>query len=158
MKISWDFKELKDFADNLQSLGSAFDPHTQRAAQEIAKVLLKHMKRLTPRGETRDLINGWEGNAFVVKGVENGYEVEIVNKAEYATWVNDGHKAYNQFGGPYKIRRRVKVTSPHQWQKGSPTYHVFGHFFVERGIVTLENTKEIERIIMVELQKWWRKI
>jgi hypothetical protein len=158
MKISWDFHELNDFGDNLQSLGSAFDTHIQRAAKEIAKVLLKYMKGLTPRGKTNELINGWNGNAFVVKGVTNGYEVEIVNKAEYAAWVNDGHKAYNQFGGPYPIRKRVKVTSPHQWQKGSPKYYVFGHFFVERGIVQLNNTQEIELIIMGELQKWWRKI
>lgn len=160
MELVWDLHELTDFGDNLKSLGSAFDPHLQNAAKEIAKVLLQHMRKLTPKDKTSQLINGWNGNSFLVRGVTNGYEVEIVNTAEYAKWVNDGHKAYNQFGGPYPIHpeNRVKVSSPHQWQKGDPTYYVFGHFFVERGIVQLNNTDKIEKIIMKELQKWWDSI
>lgn len=158
MKLQWDFKELNDFADNLKSLGSAFDPHLERATKEIAQALLKHMRQLTPRDKTGQLIQGWNGNAFVVKPTTDGYEVEIVNSAEYAAWVNDGHKAYNQFGGPYPIRKRVKVTSPHKWQRGSPTYYVYGHFFVERGILQLSNTTQIEQIIMKELKKWWKSV
>ena len=158
MKLDWDFKELFDFGDNLKSLGSAFDEHLQRATKDIARVLLEHIKNLTPIDETGKLIEGWNGNAFVVKGVDKGYEVEIVNTTEYAAWVNDGHKAYNQLGGPYPIKRRVKITSPKQWQKGSPTYYVFGHFFVERGILQLNDTDKIEQIIMRELQKWWDSI
>lgn len=156
MKLEWDFKELNDFADNLKSFGSAFNPHLERATKEIARALLKHMRNLTPIDKTGQLIQGWDGNAFLVKAVTNGFEVDIVNSAEYAAWVNDGHKAYNQFGGPYKIHSRVKVTSPHQWQKGSPTYYVFGHFFVERGILQLDNTDQIERIIYKHLQNWWK--
>lgn len=156
IKVEWDFKELTDFADNLKSYGSAFNPHLERAAKEIAKVLLKHMRNLTPKDKTGQLIQGWDGNAFLVKPTADGYEVEIVNTAEYAAWVNNGHKAYNQFGGPYPIRRRVKVTSPHQWQRGNPTYHVFGHFFVERGILQLCNTDQIEKIIHKHLQNWWK--
>lgn len=158
MKVTWDFKELNDFADNLSGFGSSFNPHIKKAAQEIAKALLVDMKRFTPRDKTGKLIAGWNGNAFLVKGTPNGYEVEIVNKAEYALWVNDGHKAYNQFGGPYPIQHRVKVISPHKWQRGNPTYHVFGHFFVERGILQLSNSDKIEQIIMKELQKWWRSV
>ena len=158
MKISWDLSELTNFGDNLKSLGSAFDTHLQTATKEIAKVLLRYMQGLTPTDKTRQLVNGWNGNAFVVKPLPEGYMVEIVNKAEYAAWVNDGHKAYNQFGGPYQIRKRVKVTSPHQWQKGNATYYVYGHFFVERGILQLLNTNEIEKLVMKELKKWWDKL
>lgn len=156
MKIDWDFKEIDDFADNLRSFSSVFDPHIKRATKDIAKALLNHMRNFTPKDETRQLIQGWNGNALVVKPTENGYEVEIVNSAEYAAWVNDGHMAYNQFGGPYKIHSRIKVTSPYKWQKGVKTYHVFGHFFVERGILQLCNTDQIERIIYKQLQKWWK--
>ena len=158
MKIDWDLSELFDFGDNLSGLTSVFDEHLQRATKEIAEVLLQYIKGLTPKDETGKLIDGWNGNAFLVTPVANGYEVEIVNKTEYAAWVNDGHKAYNQFGGPYPIRNRVKVVSPYQWQQGSPKYYVFGHFFVERGIEQLNNTKEIEQIIMQELQKWWDSV
>lgn len=156
MRIEWDFEEITDFANNLKSFGSVFTPHLERATKEIARVLWKHMRNLTPIDKTGQLIRGWDGNAFLVKSTVNGYEVEIVNTAEYAAWVNNGHQAYNQFGGPYLIRKRVKVISPHQWQSGDPTYHVFGHFFVERGILRLYNTDQIERIIYKHLQNWWR--
>ena len=88
---------------------------------------------------------------------ENGFEVLLVNKTEYALYVNDGHKAYNQYGGAYPIKHRVQVRTPHQWQTGDATWYVFGHFFVERGILRLTETKRIEEIIMRELQKWWEE-
>ena len=115
------------------------------------------MKALTPV-DGYDLINGWDGNKFAVTSVNGGYEVLIVNKTPYALAVNDGHTAHNQYGGPYPIKRRIKVRSPHQWQQGDATWYVFGHFFVERGIVQLENTGEIEQIIMRELRKWWDSV
>lgn len=158
MQIKWDLHELIDFGDNLRSLGSAFSPNLQRAARDIAKALLRDMKTFTPIDKTGKLIRGWEGNDFLVKPAKDGYIVEIVNTTEYALAVNDGHRAFNQFGGPYPIKRRVKVKSPHQWQEGDLTMYVFGHFFVERGILKLENTDEIEQIIMKELQKWWDSI
>lgn len=156
MKLEWDFSELVEFADNL--VKSDLEETFKRITKEISKILLNDIKGLTPRDQTGQLINGWNGNAFLVKSVPNGYEVEIVNKTEYAAWVNDGHKAYNQFGGPYPIHTRVKVISAHQWQQGNPTYHVFGHFFVERGILQLNNTTRVEDIIMKELQKWWASV
>ena len=157
MKIEWDFKELFDFGDNLKSLGSAFDKHLKTATRDIAKALLKRMKSLTPV-DGYDLINGWDGNQFLVTGTNNGYEVLIVNKDPKALWVNDGHLAKNQYGGPYPIKHRIQVRTPHQWQTGDGTWYVFGHFFVERGILQLNNTNEIEQIIMRELQKWWDSI
>ena len=154
MKIEWELKELYDFGDNLISLGSVFDKHMQEATKRLAKALLTWMKEFTPT-DSYELINGWAGNNFAVRGTETGYEVLIVNKTPYATAVNDGHKAYNQYGGAYPIKRRIQVRSPHQWQQGDPTWYVFGHFFVERGILRLSSTSEIEQIILDELQKWW---
>ena len=157
MKLEWDFSELTMFANNLTQM-SKFEREMKFATKELASALLKRIKALTPIGDTYQLVNGWNGNNFAVKQVNDGFEVLLVNKDEKALWVNDGHKAYNQYGGPYPIKRRIKVTSPHQWQKGSPTYYVFGHFFVERGILQLENTSEVEQIIMKKLQKWWDSV
>ena len=169
MKVEWDFSELYEFADNLNDL-SKFEREIKFAAKEISAVLLKMMKEFTPVDKSWQLINGWNGNSFLVKQVKGGFEVEIVNTTEYARAVNDGHKAYNQYGGAYKIKEfnpkgawgkpegRIKVTKAYSWQKGNPTYYVFGHFFVERGILKLSTTKQVEDIIMKKLQKWWDSI
>lgn len=157
MKLEWDFSELTNFANNLSQV-SKFEREMQYAAKELAAELLKRIKTLTPVGDTYQLVNGWNGNDFAVKKVDNGFEVLLVNTDEKALWVNDGHKAYNQYGGPYPIKRRIKVTSSHQWQKGDPTYYVFGHFFVERGILQLTNTTQVEQIILKKLQKWWDSV
>lgn len=170
MKLEWDFQELYDFGDNLKSLDSAFSPYLQRATKELAKALLEDIKDLTPIGDTGRLIKGWDGNAFLVEPLKSGYVVKLVNTTPYALAVNDGHKAYNQFGGPYpihdevsvgpygKLSGRIVLTSPYQWQQGDLKYYVFGHFFVERGILQFSNTDKIEKLIMKELQKWWDSI
>ena len=154
MKVSWDFDEFYDFVEKLENLGN-FNKEMEQAAKRLSKELLKWMKAFTPVDDY-ELVNGWDGNQFAVTKKEDGFEVLIVNKTPYATAVNDGHKAYNQYGGPYKIKRRIQVRSPHQWQKGDTTYYVFGHFFVERGILRLTETKLIEQIIMEQLQNWWK--
>ena len=158
MKFEWDISELIDFANNLSNL-TTFKESMERSTQEIAKALLKRIKALTPI-EDGQLISGWNGNQFIVTENKDGYEVLLVNTTPYAPYVNDGHMAYNQYGGPYPIHpeNRVKVTTPYQWQQGDATYYVFGHFFVERGILQLCNTTEIEQIIMKELQKWWDSV
>jgi hypothetical protein len=156
MKFEWDFSELGKFAQHLNNVNLN---HTfQRIAREISIKLLESMKQLTPRDKKGILIAGWNGNDFLVQPWKNGYRVDIVNKAPYAYHVNDGHQAYNQFGGPYPINRRVKVKQPYKWQSGDSTYYVFGHFFVERGILQLKNTNEIENIILRELHKWWDSV
>lgn len=158
MKVDWDISELLEFADNLMNFGK-LEETFKRIAKEIAEVLLQHMRELTPIDEKGKLIEGWDGNAFLVTKVDNGYEVEIVNKAEYAAWVNDGHRVRNRKDGEYlKVYNRVKVPVAHKWQKPKNSYYVFGHFFVERGIEQLNSTKEIEQIIMKELQKWWDSV
>jgi hypothetical protein len=153
MKLEWDFSEFEEFANKLSNV-SNFENHIQNATKRLAKALLGWMKSFTPV-DTYELIRGWDGNDFAVQRVKNGFEVLIVNKCEYASAVNDGHKAYNQYGGPYPIKKRIQVRNSHPWQKGDPTYYVFGHFFVERGILRLCSTSEIEQILMQELEKWW---
>ena len=158
MKFEWDLSELTKFADNL-SQTTKFEREIKFAAKEIASVLLKQIKALTPIGDTYQLVNGWNGNDFAVRQVDGGFEVLLINKDEKAIWVNDGHKVRNRKDGDYlKVKHRVKVKSPHQWQNPVSDWYVFGHFFVERGILQLTNTSEIERIIMTKLQKWWESV
>ena len=167
MNLEWDFDELLEFADRLSSF-SSFEKHMKQAAKDISKALLKRMKSLTPVDEY-DLINGWIGNNFLVTEYKDGYEVSIVNKTPYALAVNDGHKSFNQYGGPYEIKPynprgafgkpegRIQVRSPYKWQAEVSSWYVFGHFFVERGIIQLKDTKEVEGIILKQLDKWWEE-
>lgn len=164
MKVEWDVSELTKFGENM--LSSAFDGHLKNATKRLAKALLRWMKEFTPV-DSYQLISGWDGNDFAVRESKSGYEVLIVNKTPYAKAVNDGHKAHNQFGGPYPIKPynpkgawgkpegRIQVTQPYKWQIGGNEFYVFGHFFVERGVLRLYETSEVEQIILDELRKWW---
>lgn len=157
MKVVWDVRELDRFASNLENL-SKFDNELKQAAKRLAKELLKWMKAYTPV-DTYELINGWDGKQFAVTRKANGFEVLIVNKTPYARAVNDGHRVRNRKDGEYyKVKRRVQVRSPHQWQDPVNDWYVFGHFFVERGILRLTETTIVEQIIMEQLEKWWEGV
>lgn len=157
MKLEWDFSEFEEFANNL--CNSHLDEMFMRITKDISKALLKRIKSHTPILDY-DLINAWDENKFLVTETKNGYEVLLVNKTEYATWVNDGHK---QRPGRFVpgiwlgAKRFVYI-------KGYPRGMVLkkdwvqGRFFVEKGIVSLKDTAEIEEIIMRELQKWWDSV
>lgn len=153
MEFIWDFNEVENFFDERSS--SSLNEVSKIIAQEIAGGLLKAMKELTPVDKSGVLLNGWKGNKLLVSKKGDYFVVTIVNKAPYASAVNDGHLSYNQYGGPYQIKHRVKLTTPHKWQRGSSEWYVYGHFFVERGILQYANSGEIEEIIMNELMEWW---
>lgn len=157
MKVEWDFSELIDFTNNLGDF-SKLEKAMQNAAKRLSEELLRRMKELTPI-EEGTLINGWNGNDFAVTKKDGGFEVLIVNKTPYALAVNDGHRVRNRKDGEYyQVKRRVKVPSPHEWQDPADDWYVFGHFFVERGILKLTETSKIEQIIMNELKKWWDSV
>ena len=157
MRIEWDFSELTKFAAELENLGK-FEQHMKNATKRLAKELLKWMKELTPV-DTHKLINGWDGNHFLVTKQGDTFEVLIVNKTPYALAVNDGHRVRNRSDGEYlQVKRRIQVRSPYKWQSDVSDWYVYGHFFVERGILRLTNTQLIEQIILEELQKWWESV
>ena len=158
MKIEWDFSEFERFADNLNNTVQ-FERQMKFAAKEIASVLLRMIKTFTPVGDTYQLVNGWNDNTFAVKAVNGGFEVLLINTDEKALWVNDGHRVRNRKDGDYlKVHHRVKVPTAYQWQKDTSEWYVYGHFFVERGILQLKNTQQVEQIILRKLQKWWDSI
>lgn len=158
MKIQWDLREFEQFVNGLSNTTHLLNTF-KRITKEIARELLRRIKLFTPVDDGT-LISGWDGNALVVNTLPNGnFEVKIVNKVEYARWVNDGHRVRNRPDGEFlKVKNRVKVQTPYEWQDDTSEWYVYGHFFVERGIVELKDTQVIEQLIMRELQKWWESI
>lgn len=156
MKLNWDFHELYDFANRIGNVPK-FEDTCKKLVQELAKVLHDMLYYETPV-KTGNLCSGWdtaENYTYTVKKVKRGYEVELKNEVPYALSVNDGHYSYNQYnvgGSPYVVKNR---TVPYTQGNGASTF-VFGHFFVEKSILKLENSDQLEKILYKELEKWFR--
>lgn len=156
MKLKWDFEELYDFADNVGNV-SKFESYCINLTKELAKVLHDMLFATTPV-KTGNLCAGWgnsENYAYIVKRETEGFVVDLVNKEEYALYVNDGHYSYNQYnvgGRPYVVKHR---TVPYTQGKSARTF-VFGHFFVEKSIVQLKSSDALEKVLYKELEKWFR--
>ena len=86
-----DVKELKAFRGRLDSLAGKtdLDAFYRQAAKELAARLLTMVKKRTPV-DTGALRRGW--TIGEVKAVEGGYEVEVLNPTEYASYVEFGHR------------------------------------------------------------------
>lgn len=154
MYVEFDFSEFYDFAEKLSD--SKLEETFERITKDIAQALLKRIKGYTPTLDY-DLINAWNDNKLLVTETETGYEVLLVNKMEYATWVNDGHKQRpgRFIPGYWANTRRFVYVPNYDGGMVLKKSWVQGKFFVEKGITSLTATKEIESIIMRELQKWW---
>lgn len=156
MKVQFDFSELDKFAENLKDY-HRFETTLMTATQNIARVLHKYLLQQTPvdTGNLRKMWSAGGNLSFTVERVERGYEVVLINEAEYATAVNDGHYSYNQFnkgGKPYVVKNR---TVPYK-QGGKAKTFVFGRFFVEDSIDL--TYPKVEELIMKELRKWWNSV
>lgn len=154
MKLKWDLSELEDFADRLSETA-----RFERACKEVVKKLAKELQEMlfnkTPV-KTGQLAAGWGGTenyAYKIVELKTSYKVTLYNRVPYAKAVNDGHYSYNQYGGAYVVKHR---TVPYTQGNGDPTF-VFGHFFVEKSILTLENSSELEKILYKELEKWFAR-
>ena len=86
-----DVKELKAFRGRLDSLAgkTGLDAFYRQAAKELAARLLTMVKKRTPV-DTGALRRGW--TIGEVKAVKGGYEVEVLNPTEYASYVEFGHR------------------------------------------------------------------
>lgn len=157
MRASFDLSELYEFTEELKRKPN-FNKYAKRAIRELAKDLVDIIKGFTPKDEGV-LVSGWDKRKIRVLQTPEGFEVQLLNDVPYAQWVNDGHMAYNQYGGPYPIKQENrKLQMPHAtWQTPSRWY-VYGHFFVERGILTYEKYGDIEGTIAKHLEKWWQEI
>ena len=152
MKLKWDFSELEDFAERLDETAK-FEQACKEVVKKLAKELQEMLFNQTPV-KTGQLATGWggaENYAYKIVELKTSYKVTLINRVPYAKAVNDGHYSYNQYGGPYEVKRR---TVPYTQGNGDPTF-VFGHFFVEKSILMLENSSELEKILYKELEKWF---
>lgn len=156
MRLEWDFHELYDFADRLGN-ADKFKEFAKVAVKQLAKDLHEMLFKETPV-KTGQLAAGWggaENYAYVIKEMKTGYKIEFINRVPYAKSVNDGHYSYNQFnkgGDPYVVKHR---TVPYTQGNADATF-VFGHFFVEKSILKMENDEALNTIIANELDKWFR--
>lgn len=156
MRVEYDFKELNKFLKRVSDT-KRLDKMFTVTAKNIAKVLHKHLIEQTPvdTGNLRKMWKAGDNLKFTVNRVKNGYEVVLINEAEYATSVNDGHHSYNQFnvgGKPYVVKNR---TVPYT-RGGKGKTFVFGRFFVEDSIDL--TYPKVEEIVMKELEKWWERV
>lgn len=155
MKLKWDVRELTNFGNRIGDF-EKFLSYQENVCKEIADVLRKMLKANTPV-LTGKLKAGWgnDKTSYKVKRKGTVFEVALENKVEYARWVNDGHRSFNQFGGPYFVQNRTPKIAPEYNTIDDGTY-VFGHFFVEISVYKVENSKELENILYQELEKWFR--
>jgi len=153
MKFKWDFKELYDFADRLNDIDK-FEEMCKKFVKELARELQEMLFDHTPV-KTGQLATGWGGSEnyeYKIVELKNSYKVTLYNRVPYAKAVNDGHYSYNQFGGPYIVKNR---NVPYTQGKNEETF-VFGHFFVEKSILLMENDNEINALLEKEFERWFR--
>ena len=152
MKLEWDISELDEFGNRLANTAK-FKEYCKRIVKQLAKELQDMLINQTPV-KTGQLAAGWggaENSAYKIEELKTCYKVTLYNRVPYANSVNDGHYSYNQYGGPYEVKHR---TVPYTQGKNDPTF-VFGHFFVEKSILLLENSSVLDMILYKELNKWF---
>lgn len=156
MKVEWDFSELFKFAEKLGDY-ERYDREMRYAIKEIAHELLKKIKQYTPIGDTWWLINGWDDNDLAVTRTKRGLEVLLVNRTEYATWVNDGHRQRpGRFIPGHFIGNRFYYDPTAEGGMVLKQPFVKGRFFVEKGVIEMGNTTLLESIIEKHLENWWK--
>lgn len=155
MKLKWDMHELEDFAKRLGET-ERFEKACKEVVTKLAKELHEMLFNKTPV-KTGQLAAGWggaENYAYKIVELKTSYKITLYNRVPYAKAVNDGHYSYNQFnkgGTAYRVKHR---TVPYT-QGNSSERFVFGHFFVEKSILTMENSSELDKILYKELEKWF---
>lgn len=159
MKLDWDIHELIEFGNRVSNQ-AAFEKYLSESTKEIAKKLHQMLILNTPV-DFGNLQMGWKtsGNySYLVEKKGNGYEVTLINRTLYALWVNDGHRqrpgrfipGYRDANGKFRYDPEADggIRLKKAW--------VDGKFFVERSILELNSTTEIERIIYKQLNEWFR--
>ena len=157
--MGFDYRQVKQFRDNLEQLDREKDEFLQSCAKELAARLLALVIRRTPK-DTGALKRGWttqragsgaeglksnSGRQFAetmkVHHFGDTYVVEIINPVEYASYVEYGHR---QQPGRYVPALGVRLKKG--WVKGKWMMKV--------------SEKEIQaaapQILEKKLEKWLR--
>ena len=157
--MGFDYRQVKQFRDNLEQIDREKDEFLQSCAKDLAARLLALVIRLTPK-DTGALKRGWttqragsgaeglksnSGRQFAetmkVHHFGDTYVVEIINPVEYASYVEYGHR---QQPGRYVPALGVRLKKG--WVKG-------------KWMMTVSE-KEIQaaapQILEKKLEKWLR--
>lgn len=120
-----DCRELERFKDDLKKMVDGNDRFIEKLAKELAARLLSMLIKATPK-KTGFLKDNWY---VVINKISGGYEAEVINNTNYASYVNYGHR---QTPGRYvpTIGRKLK--------KG----WVDGKFFIELSVAELRTISE----------------
>lgn len=99
--IRVNIKGLAELKQNLVEQQKQMDTYIRLLASDIAALLLRKVIKRTPVGvyphkTGGNLRRGWTVGE-VVK-TNNGYEVEVINSVEYASYVEYGHRTKNHKG------------------------------------------------------------
>lgn len=115
-----DCRELEKFRDNLGNMLKDNDAFIESVTRELVQRLFDMLIKATPT-DTGYLKNSW---FVVLTKAGSGYEAEIINNTNYASYVNYGHR---QTPGRYvpAIGKKLK--------KG----WVDGKFFIELSVAEL---------------------
>lgn len=115
-----DCRELERFREDIGKMLNDNDKFIKSLTQDLASRLLAMLVKATPT-DTGFLKENWY---VVIKKISGGYEAEIINNTEYASYVNYGHR---QTPGRYvpAIGRRLKRS----W--------VDGKFFIELSVAEI---------------------
>ena len=136
--INIDFTELEEYVDKFQEVVENHEAQVKRILEKIAKEYLVDLAERTPV-DTGRLQNQWILDNMNINVIDRGdlYEVELINTTNYASWVEQGHWSYNQFGGPYG------------W--------VMGRFYV-RKTENLWKHGRLDERIQQEYETWLKKV
>lgn len=96
--MSFDFEEIKDFADHLSAVRFSSDEFKLSAAKTIGAMMSASLKSLTPVGQYLEgsgkqggtLRRGWFQCPAVLQGLD--VIVEAQNNTYYGPYVNYGHR------------------------------------------------------------------
>ena len=155
MKLVWDNADLLKFQSRLQST-TKLKEAVSKGTKEIARKLHTMLIRYTPVdfGTLKAFWQTEENYAYTIVDKGSSFEITLYNRAQYATWVNDGH------------RQRPGRFIPGYWSGNHFRYDpnadggmvlkqswVQGRFFVEKSIVAVDG--KVESLLYKELEKWW---
>lgn len=136
--IEIDTKELEALAERFEEAESKLQDGIVDTLVYAAELYLRDLITNTPV-DTGYLKQQWRKDNpnldLRVKEVADGYQIELVNYTEYASWVEKGHWSYNQFGGPYG------------W--------VMGRFYVKNTEVDWDSGK-LQNVVTRRINKWLR--
>lgn len=89
MSVTFDVSSLKDFKDQLKGFGGIVDSIIQEALEECVAREMRMTKKLTPV-DTGNLRRAWR--ITDVKKDGDTYQVTLYNNADYADYVEFGHR------------------------------------------------------------------